>query len=133
MDRTDVQTWLDRYVEAWKTYDRGEIEGLFAESVSYRYHPYDDPVRGREAVVRAWLGEGSQDVASSRDESGTFDASYAPVAVDGDVAVAAGTSTYRNEPGGQVDSVYDNCFVIRFDAEGRCREFTEWFMKRPTA
>jgi ketosteroid isomerase-like protein len=133
MDRTDVQTWLDRYVEAWKTYDRGEIEGLFAESVSYRYHPYDDPVRGREAVVRAWLGEGSQDVASSRDEPGTFDASYAPVAVDGDVAVAAGTSTYRNEPGGPVDSVYDNCFVIRFDAEGRCREFTEWFMKRPTA
>jgi hypothetical protein len=31
-----------------------------------------------------------------------------------------------------VDKVYDNCFVIRFDAEGRCREFTEWFIERPT-
>ena len=131
MDRADVQAWLDRYVEAWKSYDRGAIEALFAEDVEYRYHPYDDPVRGRDAVVAAWLGEGSQDVASTRDEPGTFDASYAPVAVDGDLAVATGTSTYLKHPGGPVDSVYDNCFVIRFDPDGRCREFTEWFAKRP--
>jgi hypothetical protein len=26
---------------------------------------------------------------------------------------------------------YDNCFVMRFDSDGRCREFTEWYMKRP--
>jgi hypothetical protein len=53
------------------------------------------------------------------------------VAVDGDMAVAIGSSTYYSEPGGAVDRVYDNCFVMRFDSEGRCREFTEWFMKRP--
>ena len=28
--------------------------------------------------------------------------------------------------------VYENCFVIRFDADGRCREFTEYFIERPT-
>jgi len=27
--------------------------------------------------------------------------------------------------------VYDNCFVMRFDAAGRCREFTEWYVRRP--
>jgi hypothetical protein len=68
MDRSEVQGWLDWYVEAWKSYDRGPIEALFAEDVEFRYHPYDDPVRGRDAVVKAWLGEGSQDVASTRDE-----------------------------------------------------------------
>jgi hypothetical protein len=26
---------------------------------------------------------------------------------------------------------WDNCFVMRFDPEGRCREFTEWFIERP--
>jgi hypothetical protein len=26
--------------------------------------------------------------------------------------------------------VYDNCFVMQFDSEGRCREFTEWFIQR---
>ncbi len=64
---------------------------------------------------------------------GPYEASYEPVAVAGDVAVATGTSTYVKEPGGPVDIVYDNCFVIRFDDDGRCREFTEWFMKRPDA
>jgi hypothetical protein len=27
--------------------------------------------------------------------------------------------------------IYDNCFVMRFDSEGRCREFTEYYVRRP--
>lgn len=50
---------------------------------------------------------------------------------DDDVAVATGTSTYLAKPGGPVEKVFDNCFVIRFDRDGRCTEFTEWFMERP--
>ena len=131
MDRTDVVRWLDAYVEAWKTYDRERIAALFAEDVEYRYHPYDEPVKGRDAVVASWLGQDEHEGASSRDAEGTYDASYAPVAVDGDIAVATGSSTYYERPGGAVQKIYDNCFVMRFDADGRCREFTEWFMKRP--
>ena len=133
MDRADVARWLDQYVEAWKTYDRDRIAALFADDVEYRYHPYDDPIFGRDAVVESWLGEGEHEGASTRDPEGTFDASYAPVAVDGDMAVATGSSTYYKRPGGPVEKVYDNCYVMRFDGGGRCREFTEWFMKRPAA
>ena len=53
--------------------------------------------------------------------------------MDGDVAVVIGSSTYTRGPGGPIDEIYDNCFVMRFDDDGRCREFTEWFMKRPDA
>ena len=35
MDRSAVQAWLDRYVEAWKTYDRGQVEALFARVNRY--------------------------------------------------------------------------------------------------
>jgi hypothetical protein len=131
MDRADVARWLDEYVEAWKTYDRDRIAALFAEDVEYRYHPYDDPIRGREAVVESWLGE--HEGASTRDPEGTYDAAYSPVAVDGDIAVATGSSTYFERPGGPLEKVYDNCYVMRFDGEGRCREFTEWFIERPDA
>ena len=127
MERADVQRWLDDYIAAWKSYDRAAIAALFSEDVSYRYHPYDEPVRGRDAVVAAWLGEGDQGVASTRDEPGTYDASYAPVAIDGDVAVAVGTSTYTSP-----EATYDNCYLMRFDGNARCSEFTEFFMKRPT-
>lgn len=131
MDRHAAQNWLDRYVAAWKSYDRDEIGDLFSDDVTYRYHPYDEPTLGREAVVASWLGEGEAEGGSTRDEPGTYDASYSPVAVDGDVVVATGTSSYRDEAGGPVRKVYENCFVMRFDDSGRCREFTEYYILHP--
>ena len=93
MEKADVSRWLDDYVQAWKSYDRDAIGALFSDDVSYRYHPYDKPVRGREAVVSSWFGEGEEEGAS-RDDPGTYDGNYLPVAVDGDAAVATGSSTY---------------------------------------
>ena len=132
VDHTSAQQWLDRYVAAWRSYDPAEIGALFAADVAYRYHPYDEAVRGRDAVVASWLAEGDDDNASTRDEPGTYDAAYSPVAVDGDVVVARGSSTYRESPGGPVRQTYDNCFLIRFDDDGRCLEFTEFYMLRPS-
>jgi CubicO group peptidase (beta-lactamase class C family)/ketosteroid isomerase-like protein len=131
VDRADAQAWLDRYVAAWLSYDANDIAALFAEDIAYRYHPYDDPIVGRAAVVASWLGEDTSNGASTRDAPGTYAAHYEPVAVDGDVVVATGTSTYRERPDGPIVRIYDNCFVMRFDAEGRCREFTEYYLKRP--
>ena len=131
MDREGAQAWLDRYVDAWISYDRADVSDLFSEDVAYRYHPYDEPVVGRDAVVASWLGESESDDASTRDAPGTYEAAYSPVAVDGDTVVATGTSRYRDEPGGPVVRTYENCFVMRFDDEGRCREFTEYYIRRP--
>ena len=130
MDHATAQAWLERYVAAWKSYDRDDVAALFSDDVRYRYYPHGDWVVGRDAVVASWLGEASGAQASSRDEPGTYDASYAPVAVDGDVVVATGTSTYTETPGGEVTQVFDNCFVMRFDDRGRCSEFTEYYNKR---
>jgi ketosteroid isomerase-like protein len=131
MDHTTAQAWLDRYIAAWLSYDRDDISGLFTEDVVYRYHPYDEPIVGRDAVVASWLGESSSDDVSDRDAPGTYEAEYSPVAVDGDTVVAVGTSRYREQPSGPIVRVYENCFIVRFDGEGRCREFTEYYMRRP--
>ena len=131
MTRADVDTWLAAYVAAWRSYDPSEIAALFSADVSYRYHPYDEPIVGRDAVVEAWLGEGDHEGASGRDAEGTYDGEYRAVAVDGDVAVATGTSWYLDVPGGEIDELFHNAFVMRFDDEGRCSEFTEWFVKAP--
>lgn len=66
-----------------------------------------------------------------RDDSGTYDAHYETIAVDGDVAVANGRSRYVEADGATLTSEYDNIFVLRFDGDGRCVEFREWFMERP--
>jgi ketosteroid isomerase-like protein len=71
MEKPDVDRWLDAYVRAWKSYDPDEIRDLFAADIEYRYHPHDDPVKGRDAVVESWLGEGAHESASTRDQEGT--------------------------------------------------------------
>jgi hypothetical protein len=131
VDHDTAQTWLDQYIAAWKSYDADDIAALFSEDVRYRFYTYAEWVVGREAVVASWLAEDTDAQGSTRDEPGTYEATYAPVAVDGDVVVATGTSTYTEEPGGPVTQVFDNCFVMLFDDQGRCREFTEYYTKRP--
>ena len=124
MDHTDFQQWLDAYIEAWKTYDEAAIGELFSEDARYRYHPWDadDAVQSRAAIVTNWLED--------RDEPGSWTAEYRPWAIDGDRAVAAGVSRYLAGDGETVEREYHNVFLCRFDAEGRCSEFTELFMRR---
>ena len=124
LEREQVQSWLDAYVAAWKSYDREQIAALYSEGVTCRYHPWDEAIVGRDAVVESWFGAGEG--APSRDPEGTYDGAYITAAIEGDLAVVTGTSTYTDP-----DVVYDNCWLIRFDDEGRCREFTEWYMRRP--
>ena len=131
MDRTAAQRWLDDYVSAWMSYDGDDIGALFAEDVAYRFHPYDEPLVGREAVVAAWLGDSNAAGASTRDAPGTYDAHYTLYAVDGDAVVARGTSVYQDHPDGPVTRTFDNCFLIRFDDDGLCADFTELYMERP--
>lgn len=131
MDHPTAQAWLDRYVAAWKSYDADDIAALFSEDVRYRFYSYAEWIVGRDAVVASWLAEDTDAQGSTRDEPDTYDAAYAPVAVDGDVVVATGTTTYTETPGGPVTRIFDNCFVMRFDDDGRCREFTEYYTKRP--
>jgi ketosteroid isomerase-like protein len=120
LDRAGFAEWLDRYVAAWKSYDRQAIGDLFSSDVEYRYHPQDEPLKGRDAIVADWL--------ENRDDAGTYDAKYEPLAVDGDTCIATGWSRYFNADGSLKDE-YSNIYLCRFDDEGRCREFTEWWIR----
>lgn len=127
MTHEDVQRWLDRYVAAWRSYDPGDIGDLFSDDAEYRYHPYDEPLRGRDEIVRSWTGPDGD--ASERDEPDSWSAQYEPYAVDGDRAVAIGWSRYlatADEPA----KLYHNCYLLRFDDNGRCSSFTEYFIKQ---
>jgi hypothetical protein len=123
MNRSDLQTWLDRYVEAWRANERAPIEALFTEDVVYRWRPYEShpAAHGIEAVIDAWLGE-------DQDDPRSWEARYEPYAVDGDRAVATGTSHYF-ATGDQPERTYHNVFLMRFAPDGRCSEFTELYMQ----
>jgi ketosteroid isomerase-like protein len=119
LTETDVQRWLDAYVEAWRSYDADAIGGLFAENAAYAYQPWAEPVQGRDAIVAGWLSE--------RDEPDSWEADYRPLLIDGDRAVVVGETRYTS------GDVFANLWILRFTPDGTCAEFTEWYMKRSAA
>ncbi|HEX2884390.1 MAG TPA: nuclear transport factor 2 family protein [Candidatus Limnocylindria bacterium] len=121
MNRSDVQEWLDRYVEAWRANDPTLIRGLFTEDAVYRYRPYGETraSRGHAEIVQAWLDDA--------DAPGSWEARYEPYAVEGDRAVAVGFSRYF-ATGQEPEQTYHNVFLLRFAPDGRCAEFTELWM-----
>ena len=97
LERERVAAWLDEYSGAWQSYDGDAIGELFSEDATYRYHPWDEPLRGRAAIVASWVGD--------QDPPGTYEGRYQPLAVDGDLAVATGRSRYF-APDGSVEREY---------------------------
>ena len=122
MDRESVKVWLDKYVEAWRTYDPAQIGDLFSDDALYFYSPFDEhePVSGRDAIVADWRKEPNA--------VGSWEARYVPVAVEGNVGVAQGRTRYFRSDG-TVEREFDNIFVLHFDEAGRCERFTEWYMQ----
>jgi len=112
-----VQQWCDAYIEAWRSYDPDQIGALFSVDASYAYHPYDEPLHGRDAVVASWLDD--------RDEPGTWEARYSPLMLDGDRAIVTGETLYAS------GRRFSNLWVLEFDQDGACRNFVEWFMEQP--
>ena len=122
MDRDGFQRWLDRYVDAWRLNDPAAIGDLFTADARYAYDPFEEAVVGRAAIVASWLDD--------PDDPNAWQAEYAVLAVDGETCVAHGRTRYLTDDRAAVDREFANLFVCRFDTDGRCREFTEWYMRR---
>jgi nuclear transport factor 2 (NTF2) superfamily protein len=123
LTKETVIAWLRSYAQAWETYDPDTIAGLFTEDATYSYHPFEEPVRGRLAIVASWL--------EGKDPPGTYEGQYEPIAIEGDLAAANGWSRYfKDASKAELVREYDNLFLIRFDGQGRCRSFREWYMGR---
>lgn len=118
MQFEEVTRWIDAYVDAWRSNDPESIAALFTEDATYAYHPWDEPLQGRETIVADWLSE--------PDEPESWEAEYRPLLVHDDRSIVTGITRYAD------GKTYANLFVIDFDDEGRCRAFTEWYMRQPS-
>jgi len=112
-DRATVETWIVAYETAWRTAGTEQLAELFTEDGSYRMSPYEDPAVGLTAIGKLW--ERQRD---GPDEG--FEMSHEIVAVDGGTAVARVEVEYAT------GAEYRDLWLIRFAADGRCREFEEW-------
>jgi uncharacterized protein (TIGR02246 family) len=115
-DLDRLTAWINGYLRAWNTNDPSAIGELFAADADYYTEPFGAPWHGRERIVRGWLAR--------QDEPGETTFDWSPIVVTPEVAVVRGTTNYP-------DRVFSNLWVIRLDGDGRCLEFTEWWMQHP--
>jgi hypothetical protein len=112
-DRASFEAWIVAYERAWRTAGTDSLAELFGEDATYRMSPYEEPVRGLEAIGALWERE-----RTGPDEG--FEMAPEIVAVDGDTAVARVEVRYAR------DAEYRDLWIVRFARDGRCREFEEW-------
>ena len=111
-----VTTWIDGYVKAWNSNRAADITTLFTEDATYHPAPFGNPWHGQAEIAREWLLHG--------DAPGETTFTWQPVAIEDGLAVVRGITVY---PG----RTFSNLWLIRLTADGRCREFTEWWMEHP--
>ncbi|MPZ54584.1 MAG: hypothetical protein GEU79_17975, partial [Acidimicrobiia bacterium] len=107
MEREEVQEWLDRYIEAWRRNEKELIAALFSDNAVYHFAPWgaEHTATGVEEIVAAWMDD--------QDEPDSWEAHYTVFTVDGDRAVATGTSEYF-ESETRAAEVFHNCYLMRF-------------------
>ncbi|HEX6331076.1 MAG TPA: nuclear transport factor 2 family protein [Actinomycetota bacterium] len=118
MDLRSFGAWLARYFEAWGSNDPDSVASLFAKDAEYCWGPFRESVRGRDAIVRAWVGGGAPPGYRWHVE---------PVAVSGDVGVAHWRVSFGDED--RVTEL-DGILVCEFDGDGRCTHHREWYDRR---
>src|SRR3712207_3721759 len=115
-DAAAVTRWIDRYVVAWNSNEPSDINALFSADAVYRPAPYQPPWRGRQQIVDEWL--------QRRDEPGETSFDWELLALAEDLAVVTGVTHYPEQ-------TFSNLWLVRLDSDGRCQEFTEWWMEHP--
>jgi hypothetical protein len=115
---SQVDRWMTDYVCAWNTNDPEDIGSLFTDGATYSPAPFVAPWLGREEIIAQWLRR--------RDEPGTFSIEHDVVCTSGEHAVIRGLVRYH-----QVARTFSNIWLLRFDSDGRCSEFNEWWMEEP--
>lgn len=110
-----VSAWVDSYERAWRAAGVGALSALFEQGASYRMSPYEAPAVGLAAIGELWERE-----RQGPDEEFTIE--HEVVAAEGDTAVVRVEVEY----GGPDRLQYRDLWIVRFAADGRCREFEEW-------
>jgi ketosteroid isomerase-like protein len=114
---TALADWMAAYERAWSSNDPEEIGALFTNDALYFTTPFREPWRGRAEIVENWLDR--------KDEPGGWRFEWQPLVETSELAIITGTTTYLDPP-----QIYSNLWVLRLGQDGRCREFTEWWMEQ---
>ena len=125
MDQGALRSWLDRYGHAWESQDPGAAAAIFTADGTYQWGPFNEPIRGREAIQAAW-------VYATQGQQKDITFGYEILAVTADHGIARWWASMTTTSSG-VAVRMEGIFVIVLDDMGLCRSFREWWNEDPPA
>lgn len=111
-----LEYWMDGYIEAWTSNDPYDIAALFTPDAVYDPQTAEGEQHGHDEIVAFWQG--------ADDQPDNWDFQWQPLVETEEIAIVTGTTRYLDPP-----TSYRNLFVIRFNEEGLCTDFTEWYIE----
>jgi hypothetical protein len=111
--RDDLAAWVAGYERLWRTAGTDGLRELFTDDATYSPAPWDEPLRGLEAIATFWDSE-----RDGADEA--FQLTSEIVALDAGVGVVRVAVDYAS------GSRWRDLWVVTLADDGRCRAFEEW-------
>lgn len=113
--------WLDAYKAAWQSQNPAAIADLFGEQALYQISPFQEPLRGREAITAYWRGicETQQNVRFS----------YELFSVQDGLCVAHWWVNFQRVKTGKIVEL-DGILVFSLAQDECCSTFREWYLKK---
>jgi hypothetical protein len=124
MNRDTFAAWLDQLGRVWETRDPQAVGALFSADALYQETPFDEPMRGRSAIVEYW-----SDVPKTQDH---IRFSYEILAIGEETGVAHWWASFVRLPA-EARVKLDGICAVALDAEGRCTSFREWWHRQEQA
>ncbi len=119
MDHDTFQTWINTLGRAWETRDADAAADLFTEDATYQENPFDEPLRGRDAIRRYW--------ADLPREQDAISVQFEILEVTPTTGVARWMASFVRVPSGKYARL-DGVLVASFDAGARrAHAFREWW------
>ena len=115
----DFDSWLQAYGDAWENGEPEAARLLFTDDARYYENPFADPIKGIDAIRAYWKANAVLDQKDIR-------FSHELLAVNAELGIAQWHAEFtRLSSGNRV--ILDGVFKVVFDADGKCREFREWW------
>ena len=127
MTEQDVTDWLRRYGDAWVGGDPDAVVRLFTADATYRETPFDEPMRGADAIRAYWregAADGQTDVSFSSTVWGVRKADAFAHWKAAFTRVASGRRV-------ELDGSF-HLTLVEDGGELRCAALREWWHRRET-
>lgn len=114
-----LNTWMEAYKVAWEQLDAVAAANLFAEDGVYAWGPFEEPMRGRDAIRARWA-----EVTAAQSE---VEFGYESLGVVEAGGVARWWCSFNV---GTLRIDLNGIFLVVLTDEGLCSDFREWWNER---